>query len=323
MDTKEQEDIQFIVKEEQRFTYSKATRILLSDSRITNLGILAMIGLGMHTNDAGFCYPTIKTLCQWSRLSPNSLRKGLKELEDCGYLNIEYRKNPDNPKENLPNLYTVFPYHKSLHSIKAPSEGGVPHQLKEGTSPREGGVPHQLKGNYTQDNYTHKQHHGDDLSTNKSREKDSLHEELCSLLGDSFDSFSWISKYTVEASAELSPTEIPYYAAYLVNSSAKKENKASYVASLVKNWQKTVETFRNVKEAEEKTNNAFEEDIRRRMESEKEEAIELMDAWIQEGDGWTYGYKKQALEQIESGVPPQTALMNINAIINRQQFMAI
>lgn len=96
------------VKNGRKWTFTIIDNAILENESITHLGFSVYTALCFYTNKQNrSCYPKIKTLAKFAHLSESSVKRGLKELADLGIIEIAHRKDPDNPKKNLSNLYTI------------------------------------------------------------------------------------------------------------------------------------------------------------------------------------------------------------------------
>jgi uncharacterized protein YllA (UPF0747 family) len=60
------------------------------NNKINKNGLLVFMSLRMHQFQMKTsCFPSIQTIQKETRLSPNSIRNGISNLIDAGYLNIE------------------------------------------------------------------------------------------------------------------------------------------------------------------------------------------------------------------------------------------
>lgn len=99
-------------------------------------------------------FPSIKRLAKMCFCSENVVRDSIKRLEELKLIEVIRRKNESG--NNEPNIYRLLPIPESLrgtspHEVGTSSdEGGVLHDMKEGTSPGEDELE---KVNYININY--------------------------------------------------------------------------------------------------------------------------------------------------------------------------
>lgn len=82
--------------------------------------------------DGSSCFPSIARLAMDCSVSPNTVRKGLREADELGFISIQERRRG---KESSSNLYRLkLPNHP-------PSHGAVPPSRREVPPPSRGAVP--------------------------------------------------------------------------------------------------------------------------------------------------------------------------------------
>lgn len=102
--------------------FTQIENAIIEDERITRSEILVYLILCYHANnDTDQCYPGIRKIAGETRLSKNTVNTAIEGLIDKRYITKTQRKNPDNPKQNFSNLYTINTQYKY---VKANQEGG-------------------------------------------------------------------------------------------------------------------------------------------------------------------------------------------------------
>lgn len=107
-------------------------------------------------NETGKCFPTLSTLAKASKLSVNTVRKSIKNLEQLGFIKVE-KKKIDGMR--LSNVYTILDpaEGKEDEEGKKDEEGSNSTKRRYYTVQRESTVQYkQLDSNYTNKNYTNK-----------------------------------------------------------------------------------------------------------------------------------------------------------------------
>jgi len=108
------------VRDDRKWHFTIIENAIFENEKITYRGILAYNALCYHVNRRdGTCYPKIKTLAKTVGVSESTMKRGLIEIRDGGIVEIHYRKDPDNPKRNMSNLYII----KGVGSHR--TQGGV------------------------------------------------------------------------------------------------------------------------------------------------------------------------------------------------------
>jgi DNA-binding transcriptional ArsR family regulator len=100
----------------QRFSIisSKAVR----DERVTNSMLRTLAGLGLYSDQNGWCWPSLKKLSQDIGKSPQAISRDIHALKDLEYIKI-YRRG-DRKRGNLSNKYQVvfdYPYYHGDNSL--------------------------------------------------------------------------------------------------------------------------------------------------------------------------------------------------------------
>ena len=72
-------------------------------------GIAVYCVLSSMGGESGVCFPAIKTIASKMGASESIVKDALKKLNSLHYIAITPRKDPNNPKLNLSNLYTLLP----------------------------------------------------------------------------------------------------------------------------------------------------------------------------------------------------------------------
>jgi hypothetical protein len=116
------------------------------------LGIAVYVCLAKFASCEGRCFPSMSTLAKTLRVSVNSVRKGIAELEDAGTILVERSMKDDGT--HAVNIYNLR-FHEVAQDLQGGSANfGVPQDLHKGGSANfEGGVVQTLHHNYNQLNY--------------------------------------------------------------------------------------------------------------------------------------------------------------------------
>ncbi len=118
-------------------------------------------------NKTAQCDPSVRTIGNALRISPPTVQKALKALEDAGLIRITYRpRSVKNRKVNETNIYTLLSVEKMQHGTQGdwvPKEigYGVPKEVDKGTQGDLPGVPKEVGTNKTHVNKT-KEREGSD-----------------------------------------------------------------------------------------------------------------------------------------------------------------
>lgn len=129
--------------------YKKGTYILVPEkNRIRGINAnsqLVFMWLCAHkNNDDDTCYPSIKRLQSFCKLSRNTIKNSLNDLEKLGLIKIQHRKRK-NSNENETNLYKIL--------IKDSFMGWSNTDLPTSTNNQQ--VGHVMATNYTQKELKH------------------------------------------------------------------------------------------------------------------------------------------------------------------------
>lgn len=98
------------------------------DDSVDHFGMVAYFALRYYMNQKSgmVCWPSLKTLATVGRCSKDSIRRGIKVLEQCGYVQVVHRETDEgDPASNLYKLLN--------HPIATGNEGSSPQQ--QGYSP--------------------------------------------------------------------------------------------------------------------------------------------------------------------------------------------
>lgn len=90
------------------YDFVQLTRIVLSEKNITATAKLVMADLyGRAFDDKDTAYPGMATIAKDIGESVSSVKRGIKQLVDKGWVEVKHRKDPTNPLLNLTNIYKL------------------------------------------------------------------------------------------------------------------------------------------------------------------------------------------------------------------------
>ena len=76
------------------------------DERLSNADIRVFAALGAHADKHGRCWPATAALASDLRVSTRHIRRCLRNLENCGYVEIQQQRRSDGG--NAANLYRLL-----------------------------------------------------------------------------------------------------------------------------------------------------------------------------------------------------------------------
>lgn len=101
-------ELEVEIRDNREWTFTIIENAIFENEKVTYKGLLTYLSLCSYGNkETHTCYPTIKSLAKRAKVSPDTVKRGLRELDELDIIDIEYRKDLNNPKKNTSNLYTI------------------------------------------------------------------------------------------------------------------------------------------------------------------------------------------------------------------------
>ena len=134
--------------------FTQIENAILEDPEITKNELLIFWVLNYHADKNDECFPGLKKISDEARLSKPAVIKAINGLVKKGYITKEKRTDPENPKHNFTNLYTIVAQYKYVkkteEELKQPEKQennrGVVNPVYQGSKPS---LPEQYKDNNT------------------------------------------------------------------------------------------------------------------------------------------------------------------------------
>ncbi len=118
---------------------------IIEDMRISKHGVMAFTSLCKHSDkDGKNCFPGLNTLARETRSGKSTVIGAIKELEHFGYIKVERRKDPKNPKRNRANSYTIVRQYDYVQKNLKESKGSLVQD--QGSPNQDQGSPNQDQG---------------------------------------------------------------------------------------------------------------------------------------------------------------------------------
>jgi len=90
-----------------QFSFTYLTSPLLEDERLDVYDKATAFGIAYYVDKSPVIWPGKKAIAKIASISERKVQECIKKLEECGYLTVERRRDPNNPAKNLSNLYTM------------------------------------------------------------------------------------------------------------------------------------------------------------------------------------------------------------------------
>ena len=78
-----------------------------------------------YNEEQGRAWPSVGTIGRETQLSESTVKRCIRQLESQGLLEVQQRKDIENPERNLSNFYRI-PWHSGVSIVNPPPVHGEP-----------------------------------------------------------------------------------------------------------------------------------------------------------------------------------------------------